>query len=244
MKLIFEGKNLGSTKDRAVAWGVHLLTASGVLLAMAAVVSIFHHKPGHALLWLVLAQVVDGLDGPLARKFNVKKHAPVVDGNVLDLVVDYLTCVIVPMAFAARFGIFPAQVEMWIIAAILYVSVIWFARKDIETKDMWFRGFPTAWNLVVTAFWMLGTSQSFNLMASSVLVVLTLTPKVKFFHALSSRQFRNITVPFTTFAMLVMAWMAQFHQRHNAFGQVVVVAWVVYAGLMTIWRSLQPDELE
>jgi phosphatidylcholine synthase len=158
VKLIFEGKNLGSTKDRAVAWGVHLLTASGVLLAMAAVVSIFHHKPGHALLWLVLAQVVDGLDGPLARKFNVKKHAPVVDGNVLDLVVDYLTCVIVPMAFAARFGIFPAQVEMWIIAAILYVSAIWFAKTDIETKDMWFRGFPTAWNLVVTVFWIMQTN--------------------------------------------------------------------------------------
>ena len=92
-----------STKEKALAWSVHLFTASGVLLAMAAVVSIFHHKPGHALLWLVLAQVVDGLDGPLARKFNVKKHAPVVDGNVLDLVVDYLTCVVVPMAFASRF---------------------------------------------------------------------------------------------------------------------------------------------
>lgn len=244
MKLIFEGKNLGSTKDRAVAWGVHLFTASGVLLAMAATVSIFHHKPGHALLWLVLAQVVDGLDGPLARKFNVKKHAPVVDGNVLDLVVDYLTCVIVPMAFAARFGIFPAQVEMWIIAAILYVSAIWFAKTDIETKDMWFRGFPTAWNLVVTVFWIMQTSQQFNLMVSSALVVLTLTPKVKFFHALSSKQFREVTIPLTTAAMLAMAWMASFREHHNSFARVVLVVWIIYVILMTVWRSLQPDELE
>lgn len=232
-----------STKDKIIAWGVHLLTTSGVLLAMLATISVFHHKPGHALVWLALALVVDGLDGPLARRFEVKKYIPVIDGNILDLVVDYLTCVVAPMAFAAQFNLFPPQVELWIIGAILYVSAIWFARKDIETRDMWFRGFPTAWNLVVSVFWMLGTSQQFNLMASTALVVLTLTPKVKFFHALSSRQFRNITVPFTTLAMLAIIWMAHFHERHNIYGQTILMAWVVYAGAMTIWRSLQPDEI-
>ncbi len=233
-----------TTQDKAVAWAIHLFTTSGVLWAFLAVIDIARHRPGYALLWLLAAQIVDGLDGPLARKYKVSQHVPVVDGRVLDLVVDYLTCVAVPVAFAIKFDIFPHEVELWAAASILYVSAIWFARTDIETRDVWFRGFPAVWNLVITFFWLLGSSQIVNLWISSVLIVLTLTPKVKFFHMLSSPQFRNITVPFTTIMMGVIAWMVTCHHRHSTFGRAVVLGWAAYAFALTIWRSLQPDELE
>lgn len=39
----------------------------------------------------MVAKVIDGIDGPVARYVNVKKYTPVIDGNALDLVVDYVT---------------------------------------------------------------------------------------------------------------------------------------------------------
>ncbi len=50
-------------------------------------------------LWLVVAFVVDGIDGPLARRYDVKTYAPQFDGVLLDLIIDYLTYVFIP-AFA------------------------------------------------------------------------------------------------------------------------------------------------
>ncbi len=233
----------GHVPQRMIAWAVHLFTTTGVIWALLATVSIAKHRAGLALFWLLIAQVVDGLDGPLARKFNVRRFAPVIDGNVLDLVIDYLTCVVVPMVFALRFGMYPAGLRMWMIAAVLYVSALWFARRDIETKDIWFRGFPAAWNLVITFFWILDTHPTANVFISLILIVLTLTPQVKFFHAMSSKQFRRISLPFTILMMLMAAWMVRFHDRYNSFGHFVVIAWVLYTIVLSIWRSTLPDEL-
>ena len=54
------------------------------MLAMLAAVD---HKWSLMYLWLVVAFVVDGVDGPLARKYHVKKFAPMFDGVLLDLII-------------------------------------------------------------------------------------------------------------------------------------------------------------
>ena len=54
-------------------------------------------------LLLGLALVVDGIDGPLARRFQVAEVLPRWSGDVLDLVVDFTTYVIVP-AYAIATG--------------------------------------------------------------------------------------------------------------------------------------------
>lgn len=202
------------------------------------------HRPRFALLWLLVAQVIDGIDGPLARKFKVREHLPTIDGRILDLVIDYMTCVVVPVLFALRFHVWPAHGELIVASLVLTTSVLWFSRTDIETNDIWFRGFPTAWNLVIIFFWILGTSPHTNLIISLLFVALTLTPQIKFFHMLSSPQLRKVTIPFTVLAMIEMAWLARMghHSRHPV-ARFIVIAWVAYALGMTIWRSLQPDEI-
>ena len=54
------------------------------------------------MLWLFAALVVDGVDGTLARAARVKAVAPRIDGDALDLVVDYLNYVFVPTHVHAR----------------------------------------------------------------------------------------------------------------------------------------------
>ena len=56
--------------------------------------------------------MLDGIDGPIARKLDVRNRIPTLDGNSLDLIIDYFTCTIVPVAFLDRFDIrFPEGVH-------------------------------------------------------------------------------------------------------------------------------------
>ena len=67
------------------ALAVHLLTASGAVFAMLAMLAAVDEKWSLMFLWLVVAFFVDGIDGPLARKYDVKTNAPEFDGVLLDL---------------------------------------------------------------------------------------------------------------------------------------------------------------
>ncbi|NOX72203.1 MAG: phosphatidylcholine synthase, partial [Alphaproteobacteria bacterium] len=81
---------------RFTALSVHLLTATGAVFAMLAMLAAVDHNWSLMYLWLVVAFIVDGIDGPLARKYQVKKYAPEYDGEMLDLIIDYLTYVFIP----------------------------------------------------------------------------------------------------------------------------------------------------
>lgn len=226
------------------SWLIHIFTATGVLCALYGIVDIFNNRPVRALLWLVIAQIIDGLDGPMARSVDVKKYVPVIDGNVLDLVIDYMTCVVVPVLFILHFDMFPDKIELIMASLIMFTSVLWFSRKDIETKDMWFRGFPAGWNMVVTALFLLDYGYTVNVITSFIFIVLTMTPQVKFFHILGSPQFKKITVSFTTILLATMVFMIIFNgYEHNIYGKAIIVAWLFYYVGTSIWRSLQPDEL-
>ncbi len=226
------------------SWLIHAFTTVGVLCAFYSVVAAIDGNPESSLLWLVLAQIIDGIDGPLARKFMVKKHVPVLDGNVLDLVVDYVTCVFAPVIFISRFNLFPSGIGMVVCSLILASSAIWFARKDIETRDMWFRGFPTGWNLVATVMWLFGLNPTVNMLVSVVLVILTITPQIKFFHILGSPQNRKATILLSGMMILSIGTMMIYPaQRHNIIAKVIIIVWVIYAAAMSVWRTLQPDEI-
>ena len=81
---------------RTKALAVHLLTATGAVFAMLAMLAAVNGKWDIMFVWLVIAFFVDGIDGPLARKYDVKKNAPMFDGVLLDLIIDYLTYVFIP----------------------------------------------------------------------------------------------------------------------------------------------------
>ncbi|MDQ4087027.1 MAG: phosphatidylcholine/phosphatidylserine synthase [Pseudomonadota bacterium] len=137
----------------AAAWLVHLFTATGVVIAYLALAAVMRGEFREALMWLILGLVIDGVDGSLARWARVKERAPRIDGDTLDLIIDYLTYVFVPAVLIVQAGLVPEALAPWLAGLILVSALYDFTRRDLKTADNYFRGFPALWNLV--AFYLL-----------------------------------------------------------------------------------------
>lgn len=145
-----EGKRVLSDRaSRYRAFGVHIFTASGAMIAFLSLTAAIDRDMGLAFAWLGLALLVDGIDGTFARAWSVKKYAPQLSGDVLDLVVDYVTYVFVPAVILLMSGLY----DHWLLAIqgviIVGSAALYFASNTMKTNDYWFRGFPATWNLVV-----------------------------------------------------------------------------------------------
>ena len=74
--------------------GVHLFTSTGVLAAFMAIRAISELQAGwqkEAMLWLILALFIDGVDGAMARAVKAREVLPGWDGKYIDYVIDFLT---------------------------------------------------------------------------------------------------------------------------------------------------------
>ena len=197
--MVAGGSNHGETKGDLT---IHVLTVTGILAGMAALVAVLESKPVNAVVWLLVALVIDGIDGPIARRWLTNSPTPRFDGYILDLVIDYVTCVIVPAAFLWQFGVVShGNVGQIAIAAVIGSSALWFSQTDIESKDHFFRGFPAAWNMVVPTLWVLDAGTEFNLAITFALAVLTLS-NIEFAHTLKVARLRVVNV------LSTLIWMA------------------------------------
>lgn len=226
-------------KDTAVikAGLVHLFTASGALVALFSLQAIYLEHARAALLWLLLAFVMDGLDGPLARRFEVRKHLPQIDGTMLDLIVDFLTYVLVPVIFMWQFELLPQALEVVMLGAILLSSLYLFVHSDMKTEDNFFNGFPSAWNLVLFFWVIVGTSQTFNAVSTLVLCVLTFIP-IKTVHPVRVKRLHLLNVILISVWILLSAQLLTLSAESNA---VLTGAWAFISAYFvgfSFWRTL------
>ena len=159
------------------AWGVHAFTISGLVWATLALFAILNNNIPMMWLWLVIALVVDGVDGTLARKVGVRDAIPWFDGGVVDNLVDYLTWTFLPALFMALhlpFGSQPVPVVMMIV--IIVSSLFCYANDGEKSNDNYFVGFPAAWNCVAIVMYVLQTPAWVNITATIILAILTLVP--------------------------------------------------------------------
>lgn len=159
----------------ALAWAVHALTASGTVLAFLALTAIVEENWPRALLWVLLALAIDGIDGSLARMAHVKTRAPRIDGETLDLIVDYLNYVFVPAVIIWRAGFVPPSLAAPLAGLILVSSLYNFTRRDLKTEDNYFRGFPALWNVVAFYLFVTRPSEAAAAVAIFLLAALTFT---------------------------------------------------------------------
>lgn len=159
-----------------LAWGVHLLTACGAALAVLAFDAVFRGDYRQALLWLLAALALDGVDGTLARMAKVKDRLPRVDGDALDLVIDYLTYVVIPALIIWRMDVLPDYLALPLTAMIMMSSLYVFARRDMKTDDGYFRGFPALWNIVALYVVIAPPSRTAATAIVAGLVLLTFAP--------------------------------------------------------------------
>ena len=133
---------------RAAAFSVHLFTASGGAVALLALYAAIERDFPKCFAWLGLALFIDGVDGTLARFAKVTEIASAIDGVILDLVVDFLTYVLVPVVAIWRSDLMPPDVAFWLGLLVTFASALYFADSRMKTGDYWFRGFPALWNVV------------------------------------------------------------------------------------------------
>ncbi|MBD8875988.1 CDP-alcohol phosphatidyltransferase family protein [Roseibium polysiphoniae] len=172
---------------------IHILTASGAPIALVALLAGARGNWAEMFAWLGLALVVDGIDGPLARHFNIAKRLPRWSGASLDFVIDYATYVFLP-AFALSASTMLSQPWNWICGGlIVFTGALYFADNGMKTPDGSFKGFPAGWNMVVFGLMALSPSQGFTIGFVLFCCVLTFLP-VKFVHPVRVQRWRVLTL--------------------------------------------------
>ena len=228
-----------SQSQRRAGFSIHVLTASGALAGLVALQSVIDGHIRAALLWLIVCQILDGIDGPIARKFDVSLHAPHIDGHVLDLVIDYVTCVVVPTVLLIRMDVVEPRLTMTISGLILITSALWFARTDQETEDVWFNGFPAMWNIVIPTFILLGTSQRYAAMICIVFCIAQLT-MVKFPHLVRVQALRPATYTATVVYFGAFILLSAQYPNGPQWAQNIILVCPIYLVAIVVWRTFFP----
>jgi phosphatidylcholine synthase len=223
------------------AWGIHLLTASGVLCGLMGLLFILDESAKAALVWLVLAFVIDGIDGPVARKVDCRLHVPNVDGNILDLVIDYVTCVVAPAVFLDKFHMVPKGFSLFAAGLVMVTSLYAFSRTDLMTEDHYFRGWPAMWSLAINVMYVMHSKQIVNLFVVVVLCLFTCID-VKVPHPVRVRHKRGLTLVVLAVWLAAMLYLTIELPKSPAWGRAIELAGVAYFVYLSVRRTLRgPD---
>lgn len=136
--------------ERVRGYAVHLYTASGILLAAWAAAEIAAPRPDPRIVFALFAAatLVDASDGFLARRWEVKRTAPGIDGRKIDDIVDYITFTFLPLLLVWRMGWVPDPGLAWIAPALI-ASLFGFANTGAKDEGGgFFLGFPSYWNVI------------------------------------------------------------------------------------------------
>ncbi|HEY9019590.1 MAG: CDP-alcohol phosphatidyltransferase family protein [Paracoccaceae bacterium] len=222
------------------ALAVHLFTATGAVFAMLAMLAAVDGKWDLMFLWLVVAFAVDGIDGPLARKYEVKKYAGEFDGVLLDLIIDYLTYVFIPAFALFKSDLLPGWTGWFAIIVITFASAMYFADTRMKTKDNSFSGFPGCWNMLVLVLFALSPSFWVILVLVSALAVAMFFP-LKFIHPVRTERWRMLSLPMALAWTFFAGWAAwvDFHPESWAHWGLVVTS--VYLLLVGIVQQIIPS---
>lgn len=182
----------GHPRNALWAFGVHILTASGAFLAFLSLVAAAETDFRMAFLWLGVAMLVDGVDGPLARKLEVRKWWPFWSGDMLDSVIDYVTYVIIPAFILYQSGIMGRYFSFTAAAIIVITSAIYYADTRMKSEDYGFIGFPVCWNMVVFSIFIVSPSEMLSFVLVVITAILTFVPVI-FIHPLRVKPMRKIT---------------------------------------------------
>jgi phosphatidylcholine synthase len=191
---------------RIRAFTVHVFTATGAALALLALILATGGHWAGMFFCLGLALLVDGLDGPMARAFEVEKLLPRWSGNTLDLVVDFTTYVFVPAFAIAASGLLPQVLAIPAGIVVVITGALYFADRDMKTDDNYFRGFPAVWNLAAFYLYLLEPPEWAAAIAIVVLAGLSFAP-IKFLHPLRVQRWRTINIALLA-AWAVLAFIA------------------------------------
>jgi len=165
-----------SPAKRAAAFSVHLFTALGAGIALLALLEAVREHWTAMFAWLGAALLVDALDGPMARRLDVVRLQPNWSGEVLDLVVDFVTYVFVPAYAITASGLLLPPTAALLGVGIAMSGALYFADRRMKSADNHFRGFPGLWNVAAFYLFLLHPPPAISSLGTLVLIVSTFLP--------------------------------------------------------------------
>ncbi|MBB3658652.1 phosphatidylcholine synthase [Rhizobium sp. BK650] len=188
---IFNYKRVPYAEMRA--FSVHILTASGSFLAFLGVVAAAELRFVDMFWWLGLALLVDGIDGPIARKVRVKEVLPNWSGDTLDNIIDYVTYVLLPAFALYQSGMIGEPWSFVAAGMIVVSSAIYYADMGMKTEEYFFSGFPVVWNMVIFTLFVMHAGEMTAFIVVTVSVILTFLP-INFLHPVRVQRLRSLNL--------------------------------------------------
>ncbi|MEQ8707268.1 MAG: CDP-alcohol phosphatidyltransferase family protein [Phaeodactylibacter sp.] len=225
--------------QRAQAWAVHLFTASGIITVFMALVEGTQHNFKQAMWWLLAAQVIDGVDGTLARYFKVTEVLPQMSGKSIDFVIDFAAYAIVPAFLIYQAEIIASPYDLWVAFLILVTAAIYYGKDGMISEDYYFVGFPVMWNMA--AFYLLFVFEwagAVNLSVIIMLATLQFVP-VKFAYPSRTKRWRAGNLTATVLFVVSMVGLLWYEPREVPLFWWGCVLPLIYFGgfafLATFW---------
>jgi phosphatidylcholine synthase len=157
---------------------------------------------------------------------------------VLDLVVDFLTYVVVPLVALWRSRLLATPIAFAICAIVCAASALYFADRRMKTHDLWFRGFPAIWNILV--FYMLVLRP--GPLVSTIAVILAagmMFAPVVFVHPLRVIRLRLVTLMATgVWSAAAIAAVGQGLSQADSVIKAALVGVGIYFVTLPLFRNI------
>ena len=220
---------------------VHCLTASGAIIAFIALEAVYRGQWETAFLWLGLALVIDAIDGPIARRFEVGSTGRF-SGARIDLIVDYLNYVYVPAIALVKSDMLPGPQSLVLAGLILLSSLYHFSDRRSKADDKSFIGFPAIWNVVIFYLFVFQPSAWAATAIIAIFIGLTFVP-LRWSHPVRNVRLRPATLIVTALGAAASIWIAQAgFQLEAPLARTILIGAALYGLALvalnaTLWRN-------
>ncbi|AHH08212.1 CDP-alcohol phosphatidyltransferase family protein [Borrelia anserina] len=221
-----------------LAWLVHILTASGLIISLYSIISIINTDYSLLLKLTIFGLVIDGIDGTLARKLKIKEIIPTINGELLDNIVDYINYTFIPTLFFYYGNFIRDEYKSITCIGILLSSAYQFSRLDAKTSDDYFRGFPSLWNFLIILNIIFKMNQITNLSIILLCIVFSFAP-IKFIYPSKTKELRYITLPVTLMTCLsvILITFVRLPETYLKIGKTLIIFYCLYLILISAYLT-------
>ena len=209
---------------------VHIFTGSGIIFSFMALVTVIEGYKLLTFMFLIIALLVDIVDGTLARKYKTEIIFPNIDGKTLDTIIDYINYIFIPCIMIYKFGYLPPDFTIIIPILIICISLYSYVNTKLVDTSFSYIGFPSIWNVILLYLEILSFNQWINLFIILLFILLKFVP-FRVIHPMRNVAFKktNIFFLFGTLLTSSILLMSKLEVKFiNDFYFYFLVLWLIF----------------